>query len=74
MNILWWIKCKSIRIFAIKIRLIILATILTFAIAIVFLAKPTSQIFGTPLSNSDTAIIKLSDRQEAYENKSPSNK
>lgn len=67
MNLLLWLKRLAIRIFAIKIWLIILAAILTFVIAIFSLAKPTAQIFSPTLSNSDNAIIKLSDRQEAYE-------
>jgi signal transduction histidine kinase/ActR/RegA family two-component response regulator len=59
----------AIRIPVIKIRLIIiLAVMLAFAIAIVLLTKPAAQIFSPTLSAPDTAsIIKLSDRQEAYE-------
>ena len=54
----------------IKIRLIIISMMLmmlTFAITIAFLNKPTTQIFSPPASDSDTAIIRLSDRQGDYE-------
>jgi len=68
MNLFSWLKSMTIRMPVIKIRLTIISMMLmmlTFAITVVFLTK--TQTFSPTMSDSDTAIIRLSDRQEAYD-------